>query len=192
MPIQIPADITIVTLREGDRTLRQRFTHASARELLGRASNLLETRADITFHVASCEGVDEIMPGGSRADAVDESGYHYLVARYPAGSGVRVFMVDLVARRDLGGQSRQDKRACLVAYGDADATARMLAHELGHLLELEHVDAARRDGPGQEREAAAWARNLMNSGALHPDAALTAAQIRDARASALARRFTDV
>lgn len=191
MPIQIPADITIVTLRDGERTLRQRFTHAGARELLGQASDLLEDRADINFHVSSCEGVDETMPGGSRADAVDESGYHYLVARYPAGPGVRIFMVDLVARRDLGGQSRADKRACLVAYGDVGATARMLAHELGHLLELEHVDAERRDGPGQEREAAAWARNLMNSGALHPDAVLTPDQVRDARASALARRFAD-
>ena len=65
----------------------------------------------------------------------------------------------------------------------------MFAHELGHLLALPHVDGARRSGPGQEREIAAWMRNLMYSGALNPAAELTAAQVRLARSSALARRF---
>ena len=69
------------------------------------------------------------------------------------------------------------------------ATSRMLAHELGHLLELPHIDGARTGGPGQERQVAAWMRNLMYSGALHPDAELTPEQVRLARSSAIARRF---
>lgn len=65
----------------------------------------------------------------------------------------------------------------------------MLAHELGHLLELPHIDGTRTGGPGQERQVAAWMRNLMYSGALNPDAELTPEQVRLARSSAIARRF---
>lgn len=40
MLIQIPADLTIVTLRVAGRELPQRFTEAHARTLLQRASEL--------------------------------------------------------------------------------------------------------------------------------------------------------
>jgi hypothetical protein len=77
-----------------------------------------------------------------------------------------------------------------VAYGaDASPISRMLAHELGHLLGLPHIDEGRTGGPGQEQQVAAWLRNLMYSGALNPAAELTTDQVRLARSSALARRF---
>ena len=190
MPIQIPADLTIVTLRDSGRELPQRFTEAHARTLLQRASELLQARADIAFRAGTCERVVEEMPAGARSDVVDDAGYHFLSAAHRAGSGVRVLLVDRVSRPELGGESVAQTRVCLVPYGaDVGSTSRFLAHEFGHLLGLDHADAARREGPGQERQAAAWMRNLMNSGALHPDAELTPDQVRQARSSALARRF---
>ena len=188
--IQIPADITIVTLRASGRELPQRFTEPLARNLLQRASDILRDRAAIQFRLASCQRVTEEMPAGARSDVVDDAGYHFLAAAHRAGQGVRVLLVDRVSRPELGGESRHQTRVCLVAYGgDVDSTSRMLAHELGHLLELPHVDAGRRPGPGQERQVAAWMRNLMYSGALNPAAELTPDQVRHARCSALARRF---
>lgn len=190
MTIQIPADLTIVTLRTAGRELPQRFTEAHARNLLQRASDLLQARADIAFRLGTCERVVEEMPAGVRADVVDEAGYHYLAAAHRAGQGVRVLCVDRVSRAELGGQARYQTRVCLLAYGaDVTATSRMLAHELGHLLELPHIDGTRTGGPGQERQVAAWMRNLMYSGALNPDAELTPEQVRLARSSAIARRF---
>jgi hypothetical protein len=190
MPIQIPADVTIVTLRASGSELPQRFTESHARDILEAASDLLRARTDIEFPLGVCERVVEEMPPGAAADTVDLAGYHYLAAAHRAGRGARVILVDRVSRRDLGGRSRDQTRVCLVAYGaDIPATSRMLAHELGHLLELPHVDEARRDGPGQERQIAAWMRNLMYSRALNPDAELTPEQVRLARSSALARRF---
>jgi hypothetical protein len=190
MPIQIPADLTIVTLRVSGQELPQRFDEPQARTILQQASELLRTRAQIQFRLGTCERVVEDMPAGVQADVVDEAGYHYLAAAHRAGSGTRVLLVDKTSRPELGGQSRHETRVCLLAYGsDLGATSRMLAHEFGHLLELSHVDAARRTGPGQERQVANWMRNLMYSGALNPSAELTQDQVRQARSSTLARRF---
>ena len=190
MAITIPTDLTIVTLRSRAGELGQRWTEAHASAVLRQASDLLRGRANIEFSRATVEQVVEEMPAGAAAETVDEAGYHFLAATYKAGHGVRALLVDRVSRAELGGQSRQQTRVCLIAYGsDVAATSRMMAHELGHLLSLPHVDSGRRPGPGQESLAAAWMRNLMYSGALHPAAELTQTQVQAARSSPLARRF---
>lgn len=189
MPIQIPADLTIVTLRVSGSELPQRFTEPQAQTILQQASELLRARADIRFGLGTCERVVEEMPPGAQSDVVDEAGYHFLASAHRAGTGARVLLVDKTSRPELGGQSRHETRVCLIAYGsDLGATSRMLAHEFGHLLELPHIDG-RRAGPGQERQVAGWMRNLMYSGALNPSAELTPDQVKQARSSALARRF---
>ena len=191
MAISIPTDITIVTLRHEGRTLDQRWTEAHAGAVFRFASALIDDRMDIEFRLASCEGATAEMPPGINPIAVDTSGYHYLSHAFRAGEGVRVILVDRLAQKDLGGRSRHETRVCIVPYdAGVPSLGRTLAHELVHLLEVEHVDEARRAGPGQERQQAAWARNLMYSGVLNPDANITAAQRRQARNSALARRFT--
>lgn len=190
MPFHIPTDLTIVTLRSEGKELPQRWTKFHAQSVLHGASAILRARADIEFRLGIVEAVIEEMPTGAQAHTVDETGYHFLAAAHRAGNGVRVLLADRLSRPDLGGQSRHQARVCLIAYSsNVDNAARILAHEFGHLLELPHIDHARRAGPGQEREAAVWARNLMNSGTLQPDAELNPAQIRQARSSALARRF---
>ncbi len=190
MPITIPADLTIVTLRNSSGVLPQRFTEEYAETLLQNASRLLQSRIDIAFRKESIQTVIEEMPGETRSDVVTEAGYHYLASVYRALAGVRVLFVDSVDRAELGGQARHQTRVCLISYrtDDGSAATRMLAHELGHLLELPHVDEVRLSGPGHEREIAARMRNLMYSGALNPAAELNASQRSLARASALARR----
>jgi len=186
MPIVIPADLTIVTI-SGQQ---QRFTEEFASTLLQLASALWQARADITFRRASIETVSEEMPAGMRADVVDDAGYHYLVHAHPAGLGVRVLFVDRTARQELGGQARHETRVCFVKYLENSGTAsRLLAHELGHLLELPHIDDPNVTGPGTESIRAPWMRNLMFSGALTPDAEINADQRQRARSSAIARRF---
>lgn len=184
MPIQIPADITVVTLKDQ----AQRWTEGYARSVFSNASALLQDRAQIQFSIGAFESVTEEMPDGAQSDQVDDAGFHYLVATHRAGLGVRILLVDRTTRPELGGEAREQTRVCLVKYGsDAPSTGRMLAHELGHLLGLEHVDGP--SGPGNERLVAERLRNLMYPGALNPDAVLTATQVQQARSSTLARRF---
>ena len=118
MPIQIPADLTIVTLRSGGQDMPQRWTETYAQSVLQSASGLLRSRADIEFPVGTCETVVEEMPTGARTDRVDDSGYHFLAAVHRAGTGVRVLLVDRVSRPELGGEARQQTRVCLVTYGE--------------------------------------------------------------------------
>jgi hypothetical protein len=187
--IIIPADLTIVTLRRGERALPQRWTAEQAVEALRQASDLLKSQANIEFPLGACEQVMEAMPAGGATDAVDEAGYDFLAATYKAAEGIRVLLVDGVVNADIGAQSRQQTRVCLIAHGaDLGATSRMLAHELGHLLALPHVDSGRRPDSGPH-QIAAWTKNLMYSGALSRSAQLTPTQVQAARSSPLARRF---
>src|SRR5881409_375429 len=160
MAITIPADLTIVTLRSRGGELAQRWTEEYATSVLRQASDLLRSRTNIEFSRGTVERVVEEMPSDAASETVDEAGYHFLAATHKTGTGVRALLVDRVSRT-----------------------------ELGHLLSLPHVDGGRRPGPGQERLAAAWMRNLMYSGALNPAAELTETQVQAARSSPLARRF---
>jgi hypothetical protein len=188
--IIIPADLTIVTLRDGERRLPQRWTTEHATAALRLASDLLKSQANIEFPLGRCEQVVETIPTAGATDAVDESGYEHLAATYKAGEGVRVLAVDRAAATEIGAHAAQRTGVCVIPYGaDLGATARMLAHGLGHLLALPHVDSGRNLDSSSASQVAAWTKNLMYSGALSREAALSPTQVQAARSSPLARRF---
>ena len=102
-----------------------------------RCTNAVFAAHDICFYVASFEAVSAEIPNG--AEQVDVNGFLYLAGRYPAGSGLSVFLVADFERTDLGGQAVEARSVCIVcALGD-HGTGKVLAHELDHPHDLSHV-----------------------------------------------------
>jgi len=200
VPIRVPLEVHAITIvvsesqivedriRVGPRTQtrRQRVTtqrdvaprqdRASFDQALLYCNNVLG-QADIQFHVQSFEPAREEIPGG--LDRVDSNGFVYLISRFPAQSGLSILLVADFERSDLGGEAIEAKSACIVCALGNPGTGKALAHELAHLLGLQHVarDAAR----------AAW--NLMYE-ALRAGDELTPAQVSAARTSRIARSFS--
>jgi hypothetical protein len=191
MLLQIPADLTILTLKDHKQTYTTRFTPQFAKQLLTNASALLESRANIKFSLGQCTADTAEVPPGTRADALDDTGFHFLSAKYRAGNGVRVLLVDKMARDEIGGRAREEKKITIVPYNsDPASTARKLAHEFCHLLGIEkHINEGASPEPGKEAEWANMSKNLMYSGSLNPEALLTPAQVATMRSSKLARQF---
>jgi hypothetical protein len=196
-PIRIPLEVHAITIvvsesqvvetpiRVGPRTEIRRQRVTTRREIPPRqdrpgfdqallCSNDVLRQADIQFHVQSFDTATAEIPGGR--DRVDTNGFIYLVGRFPAQSGVSVLRVKDFERSHLGGEAIEAKSACIVCALGHPGTGKVLAHELAHLLGLQHVprDASR----------AAW--NLMYE-ALRAGDELTPAQISPARASRIAQ-----
>lgn len=199
MPIRIPLEvhaISVVVVEEGTeeypvqvgretRMQRRRVTtrrevpprqdRASFDRALG-YSNSVFTAADVQFVVASFDAATDEIPGGG--ERVDVNGFQYLARVHPPRSGLSVLLVGDFERGDLGGQAVEAQSVCIVcALGDP-GTGKVLAHELGHLLDLPHVA---RDAPRSH-----W--NLMYE-AYRAGDELTADQVARARGSRTGRRF---
>jgi hypothetical protein len=194
MLIQIPADLTIVTLKDSRQTYPQRFTTQYAQQIFEKASSILESRTNIKFTRGECKTLVEEVPPGTRADAVDDTGFHFLTAAFRAGRGVRVIFVDKLAKDEIGGRSREEKKVVILPYAtDLGGIAVKLAHELGHLLGVEkHIDEGPdrvTPEPGNEVQYSQMRNNLMYSRSLSPEALLSPSQIATMRSSRLARQF---
>lgn len=191
--IQIPADLTLVTMKDSRMTYPQRNTPMHAQQVLAKASSILETKANIKFTLGEVKTVVEEVAPGIRADAVDDAGFHYLSARYKAGRGVRVIFVDKLAKSEIGGRSREEKKIVILPFETGNGIAVKLAHEFGHLLGLAlHIDEGPNkvsNDPGKEVQFAEMRNNLMYSRGLSDQALLTPAQIGTMRTSWLARQF---
>ena len=199
MPIRIPVEghlVTVVvateaveeyTVRVGResrvqhrrvtqrRDVPPRLDEAGVRSALT-YSNAVLAPADVVFSLASCVPHREEIPSGQ--DRVDLAGFHFLAARYPSAGGVSLLVVADFQRTDLGGEAIEAQSVCIVASLGDPGTGKVLAHELGHLLDLPHV--------AQGSPRANW--NLMYP-AYRAGDELTSGQIARARGSRLARRF---
>jgi hypothetical protein len=132
------------------------------------AVNQVFAAADIQFqlHGATSDRVEAPLNN----EALDDSGFYQLARGFPMTDAVRLLLVRRFAGTE-GGAAIEGQGVCAVGDSSPDTS---LAHEFGHLLGLAHQGDI---------------RDLMNPGLSPPDTPLTAAEIRDARASRLAARF---
>lgn len=199
MPVSIPLDVRAITIlvsetklverpiRQGPNTVMRKERVTTLREVPPRQdrrsfdqaleyANRVFQPADIQFVVQSFQPGKEEIPNG--AERVDSNGFLYLARKFPARRCLSVLLVADFERHELGGEAVEEQAVCIVCALGNPGTGKVLAHELGHLLDLEHVP---RDSP-----RANW--NLMYQ-ALRAGDELTADQVAHARASRIGKQF---
>jgi len=144
-------------------------------------------KAALQFAVKDCTVDTPIdLPKGSRNS--DQRVLDVLSFRRPATGLVTVFLISAQTNLSAGGSSylnSDPEASCFVQwYGKTEANGRALAHELGHLLGLDHVKV----DYSNERRAAKQIGNLMVEG-LTTGTDLAPDQIQSAKASKLAKKF---
>jgi hypothetical protein len=139
------------------------------------AANRIFLPADIQFALRSCT-VERVAAPQNREE-IDEAGFFELARQFPARSAASVLVVGKFRGAELGGQAVEALGVCILKrLGPADS-GKVLAHELGHLLNLEHVTRSGVDN-----------YNLMYP-SLRADDQLSQDQINTARTSNLVKRF---
>jgi hypothetical protein len=206
MPIQIPVEGHLITLAVADyqimtrevqvgrstRTYRERkevvrevpprHDENSVRRLFAVANNIL-AQIDVSFDLRQISPVTVRMP--SNSETVDQPGFHYLAAQLPARKCVSLLVVSKFSSFELGGESVEDSSVCIIMFmGDEKLGGKLLAHEFGHLLSLDHVPPKKEDIGKNPKDN----YNLMFPG-LSADNQLTEDQRKQAQQSRLARQF---
>lgn len=205
MPIQVPVEGHLITLAVTDfqistrqvqvgretRTYRERKEvvreipprqdENSVRRMFAVANQIL-SQIDISFELRQISSATVRMP--SNSETVDQQSFFFLAGQFPARNCVSLLLVAKFSSFELGGESVEDQSVCIVMALEEKLGGKVLAHEFGHLLSLEHVPAKKEDVGKNPKDN----YNLMYIG-LSADTQLTADQRQQAQQSRLARRF---
>ena len=153
-----------------------------------RVANSTWMAANVQFHLRQpCVADTPLdLPKGSRTH--EEVVLDVLSYRRPAGTWANVFLINKVPNLTAGGLSylnSDPEAACFVQqYDDARASGRALAHEFGHLLDLDHVIVDEQKPADVKKHL----YNLMVEG-LTTGTNLEPSQIKKIKAGKLSRKF---
>jgi hypothetical protein len=182
----IPVQVFITSFAEKGQAEAAAWSCSKAVDAIGVANRIWKA-ADVQFGSKECK-VDTPLDVAKDARGNDQRILDTLSYRRPATGVVNIFLVNAIPNLNAGGSSYLDsdpEPACFVQwYGETEANGRALAHELGHLLGLDHLEV----GYSNEQRAAKQIHNLMVKG-LATGTELSADQIKTARGSKLAKRF---
>ncbi len=183
----VPLNLVVTPFSERGQIEPSTWTGTGPSDAL-RVANNIWMRANIQFHLKQGVVFDTALdlPKGSRTR--DQLVLDVLSDRRPAGTLVNVFLINRVPGLTAGGTSylnSDPEGACFVQqYDNATSSGRALAHELGHLLGLDHVKVDYQN----ERLAKTQMNNLMVEG-LTVGTSLTPSQITTAKGGRLAKKF---
>jgi hypothetical protein len=163
----------------------QKWSCDTAKEALN-SVNAIWSKANITFVINDC-AIDKPLDMAKSARSNDQRVLDVLSSRHTPDNLVHIYLVNPIENLNAGGSSYVDSdpepASFIQWYGNVDSNARAWAHELGHLMSLDHVDIDYAD----ERQAALRS-NLMTKG-LSMGHDLTDKQIGKVKGSKLAKRF---
>ena len=163
----------------------EKWSCDAAKETLN-VVNAIWSPANIAFVISGCV-IDKPLDMAKSARNNDQRVLDVLSLRHKPDNLVHIYLVNPIENLSAGGSSYVDsdpEPASFVQwYGNVDSNARALAHELGHLMSLDHVEIDYAD----ERQAALRS-NLMTKG-LSMGKDLTDKQISSVKGSKLVKRF---
>jgi hypothetical protein len=164
----------------------EKWSCDKAREALN-VVNTIWSKANVSFAIKDCV-VDDPLDIEKKERTNDQLLLNALSRRHAADNFVHIYLVNRIANLNAGGASYLDSdpepASFVQRYDNAISSGRAWAHELGHLMSLDHVEIDYKN----ERQAALLVGNLMTKG-LGVGTDLTATQITQAKASKLAKRF---
>src|SRR5215217_1820511 len=162
----------------------EKWSCEAAKEALN-VVNAIWSKASIVFVVKDCI-IDKPLDMAKSARNNDQRLLDVVSLRHKPDNVVHVFLVNPIENLSAGGGSYLDsdpEPACFIQwYGAVVANGRAWAHELGHLMSLDHVEIDYAD----ERQAALRS-NLMTKG-LSMGRDLTDKQISSVKGSKLVKR----
>jgi hypothetical protein len=149
--------------------------------------NTIWSKAKIAFVINDCL-MDKPLDMAKSARNNDQRMLDVLSLRHAPDNAVHIYLVNPIENLSAGGSSylhSDPEPASFVQwYGNDFANGRAWAHELGHLMSVDHVEIDYTN----ERQAASLRSNLMTKG-LSVGSDLTDQQIRTAKSSKLVKRF---
>ena len=149
--------------------------------------NAIWSKANIAFVIKDCV-IDKPLDMAKGVRNNDQRLLDVLSLRHNPDNLVHIYLVNPIENLSAGGSSYLDsdpEPASFVQwYGSGAANGRAWAHELGHLMSLDHVDIDYAD----ERQAALRS-NLMTKG-LSMGRDLTDKQVGRVKSSKLVKRFS--
>jgi|SRR5579871_1281196 len=181
----ISLKIYMTPFAEKGATEDQKWSRDAANEALA-VANSIWSKANIAFVIADCV-MDKPLEMAKSDRTDDRRLLDVLSLRHTPEKLVHLFLISPVQNLPAGGCSYLDSdpepAGFVQWYGAGVANGRVWAHELGHLLSLDHVDVDYSD-----QRQAALRSNLMTRG-LSVGTDLTAGQIGKAKSSKLINQF---
>ena len=184
--MSIPLKVYVTPFAERGVKEAEKWSCDTARATLN-VVNRIWSKAKVGFVINDCIVDDPLdMAKGERNNDARLLGE--LTPRHKPDNLVHIYLVNPIPNLNAGGASYQDsypEPASFVQwYSDAINSGRAWAHELGHLMTLDHVEINYQD----ERRAAVLVKNLMTKGSgVGTD--LSDTQIATAKGSKLVKRF---
>jgi Metallo-peptidase family M12B Reprolysin-like len=163
----------------------QKWSFDAAKQALN-VVNAIWSKANIAFVINDCV-IDKPLDMAKSARNNDQRLLDVLSLRHKLDNLVHIYLVNPIENLSAGGCSYVDSdpepASFIQWYGNVVANGRAWAHELGHLMSLDHVEIDYAD----ERQAALRS-NLMTKG-LSMGRDLTDKQIGRVKGSKLVKRF---
>jgi len=181
----IPLNVYITPFAEKGVAEAVKWSCDAAGEVLN-VVNAIWSKANIVFVINDCV-IDRPLDMAKNARNNDQRLLDVLSFRHQPDKLVHIYLVNPIENLSAGGASYVDSdpepASFIQWYGNAVANGRAWAHELGHLMSLDHVEIDYAD-----EKQAALRSNLMTKG-LSMGRDLTDKQIGRVKGSKLVKRF---